>query len=125
MVAALPLYFNAALSIPSVLIYHLVLGATFAWKLRNPDATLPRPLLRTLGVVYFLFYFVDGIALSRSLIKATGHLLFFIAAYQSLDRDAEKNHPQRLLVIFLIAIASIATSTHITIVLFVAGFAFL
>ncbi|MFA6957401.1 MAG: transglutaminaseTgpA domain-containing protein [Thermoanaerobaculia bacterium] len=125
MAAALPLYFSAAISIQSVLIYHLVLAATFTWKLRNPAATLPRPLLRALALAYFLFYFVDGIAFSRSLIKATGHLLFFIAAYQSVDRDAQKNHPQRLLVIFLIAIASIATSTHITIVLFVAGFVFM
>lgn len=125
MAAAVPLYFSAALPIASVLLYHLALGSIFAWKIRNPDAAFPRPLLRILGVGYFLFYFVDGLAISRSLIKATGHLLFFIAAYQSVDRDAERNHPQRLLVVFLIAIASIATSTHITIIAFVAAFAFL
>lgn len=125
MVAALPLYFNAALSIPSILIYHLVLAALFAWKVRKPDAAAPPVLLRALGIAYFFFYFVDGIVLSRGLIKATGHLLFFIAVYQSVDRASEKNRPQRLLVVFLIAIASIATSTHITIVVFVAGFAFL
>jgi hypothetical protein len=125
MAAALPLYFNAAISVPAVLLYHAVLGATFAWKVRNPDAALPRAVLRTLGVAYFLFYFFDGIAISRSLIRATGHLLFFIAAYQAVDRDAARNHPQRLLVIFLVAIASIATSTHITIIVFVAGFTFL
>ncbi|MGK2860205.1 MAG: transglutaminase TgpA family protein [Thermoanaerobaculia bacterium] len=123
--AALPLYFSAALSPVSVSLYHLVMGAIFVWQLRRPGASLPRGLLRFLAIAYFVFYFVDGIGISRSLIRATGHLLFFIAAYQAVDRDSEKNHPQRLLVIFLIAIAAIATATHIAISLFVAGFTFL
>lgn len=123
--AALPLYFSAALSPAAVAIYHLVMGAILVWQLRQPGASLPRSVLRFLGVAYFFFYFVDGLAISRNLIRATGHLLFFIAAYQSADRDSTKNHPQRLLVIFLIAIASIATSTHISVILFVGGFTFL
>ena len=123
--AALPLYISAALSPAAVAIYHLVMGAILVWQLRQPGASLPRTALRILGVAYFFFYFVDGIAISRNLIRATGHLLFFIAAYQSVDRDSEKNHPQRLLVIFFIAIASIATSTHISVILFVGGLTFL
>ncbi|MBI2215439.1 MAG: DUF3488 domain-containing protein [Acidobacteria bacterium] len=125
MVAALPLYFNAALSIPAVLLYHLVLGAILAWKVSRPTGSLPHAVLWLLGVAYLLFYFVDAVAISHNLIRATGHLLFFIAVYQSVDRDAEKNQLQRLLVIFLIALASIATSTHISIILFVAGLAYL
>ena len=123
--AALPFYFNAALSPAAVALYHVVMGALLVWQFQWPGAGLPRSVLRVLGIGFLLFYFVDGIAISESLIRATGHLLFFIAAYQSADRDTERNHPQRLLVIFLIAVASIATSTHISIIVFVGGFAFL
>lgn len=124
-VAALPFYFNAALSLASVALFHAAMFAVLAWRSRRPDARMPRVILSVAAVFYLFFYFVDGIMISRSLIRATGHLLFFIAAYQAVDRDSERNHPQRLLVIFLIAIASIATSTHITIIAFVAVFAFL
>jgi protein-glutamine gamma-glutamyltransferase len=125
MVAALPLYFNAAIDLPSVVIFHVVMTTILVAEIRHPGFDVPRLLLRAAAVGYFFFYFVDSTTLSRSLIKGTAHLLFFIAAYQALDRAESRRVHRRLLVTFLIAVASIATSTHITIVVFVLLFALL
>lgn len=125
MVAALPLYFTAAIDVPSIILFHLTMGAILLLELRRPGFETPRALLRLAAIGYLFFYFVDAAILSRSLIRGTAHLLFFIAAYQSLDRSAGRRVVQRLLVTFLIAVAGIATATHITIVAFVIVFALL
>lgn len=125
MFAAVPLYFTAAIDLPSIVLFHVVMAVILAIEVRFPGFDTPRPLLRAAAIAYLLFYFVDAAVLSRSLIRATSHLLFFIAAYQSLDRSAGRRVTQRMLVTFLIAIASIATSTHITIVFFIVAFVIL
>jgi protein-glutamine gamma-glutamyltransferase len=125
MVAALPLYFTAAIDMPSIVLFHLTMSAILLLELRHPGFETPRALLRLAALGYLFFYFVDAAILSRSLIRGTAHLLFFIAAYQSLDRGSSRREIQRLLVTFLIAVASIATATHITIVAFVIVFALL
>ncbi len=125
MFAAAPLYFTAAIDIPSIALFHVAMGLILALELRSPGFETPRILLRLAAISYLLFYFFDSAVLSRSLIRGTAHLLFFIAAYQSLDRSARGRVTQRLLVTFLLAVASIATSTHLTIMFFVVAFAML
>jgi len=75
-------------------------------------------------MAYVIFYVVDAAAISRSAIAASTHLVLFIAVYQPIDAMRRPNHGQRLLTAALIFIASLATSTHITIILFVIAFAF-
>jgi transglutaminase-like putative cysteine protease len=123
MVAAVPLYFTATIDIPSVALFHVVMALILVAEVRRPGFTISLPLLRVAAVAYFFFYFVDAAILSRSLIRGTSHLLFFIAAYQALDRTESRRAGHRLLVTFFIAVASIATSTHLTIVFFLVVFA--
>lgn len=125
MFAALPLYFSQAVSPIAVGMYH----AAFALILLRIVQTRRRPdvgaiAIRFFGTGYLLFFFFDAIALSRSMIRASSHLLFFIAVYLVLEHPWKENNGKRLLVSFLIFIASIATSTHLTIVIFIVAFAF-
>jgi transglutaminase-like putative cysteine protease len=71
------------------------------------------------------FYVVDAAVISRGAIAASTHLVLFIAVYQPAESMQRNNQGQRLLTTGLIFVASLATSTHISIVLFVAAFAFL
>ncbi|MCA1732381.1 MAG: DUF3488 and transglutaminase-like domain-containing protein, partial [Acidobacteria bacterium] len=74
---------------------------------------------RVVAVGYLPFFAVDALWISSSLIKASVHLLFFVAIYQILDPEARAATRQRLLVTFLIFTTSIATATHLSIVLFI------
>ncbi|HSN67611.1 MAG TPA: transglutaminaseTgpA domain-containing protein, partial [Thermoanaerobaculia bacterium] len=76
--------------------------------------------MRIAAVLYLPVFAID--ALTSSLIRASAHLLFFIAFYQAIDEKAREARNQRLLVVFLLFVTSLATSTHQTILLFVIVF---
>lgn len=120
--AAIPLYVTAAISPAVVAAFHGGL-ALVAFVLARGSAI---PELSRIGrfaaAVYLPFFFVDAFYFS-SLIRASVHLLFFIAFYQALDMLTRGATLQRLLVAFLIFLTSIATSTHPTIIVFVLVFA--
>ena len=124
--AAVPLYLTAAIGVLPLIFFHVVmLGiAVRVASGRGPDL-FPARLMRWIAVAYVPFYVVDAAVLSRSAIAASTHLVLFIAAYQPSESVLRQNHAQRMLTAALIAVASLATSTHITVVLFVIGFAFL
>jgi protein-glutamine gamma-glutamyltransferase len=125
MIAALPLYVTGPIEIPAVFFFHVVM-ATIAWGFhRGLPLQLSPVLMGLLGFSYLLFFPVDAIVISRSLIRASTHLLFFIAVYQGFEAAWKDNQGQRILVTFLIFVTSIATSTHIAVVLFILIFAVL
>lgn len=126
MFAAIPLYFSRALSPAAVGGYQAILGLLLLRIFQSGR----RPVVGTLttrffAIGYLLFFFFDALAISRSMIRASSHLLFFIVVYLVLEQAWKENAGKRLLVTFLIFIASIATSTHLAIVLFIMAFAFL
>ncbi|HVE73170.1 MAG TPA: transglutaminase domain-containing protein [Thermoanaerobaculia bacterium] len=125
MFAAVPLYFTFAISTGALILFHVVLSLIVLRVAfgRTPEL-VPARLMRWVAMFYVLFYVVDAAVLSRSAIAASTHLVLFIAVYQPIESVHRQNHAQRLLTTALIFIASIATSTHITIVLFVLVFAF-
>jgi transglutaminase-like putative cysteine protease len=126
MLAALPLYATHAISPLVVVVFHavmLAIGIRVAFG-RSPQL-VPLPVLNASAVAYFIFFFVDWVAISHNLIAASSHLVLFIAAYQPMEAMRVRNQGQRLLITALIFVASIATATHISIVLFVFIFAWL
>jgi transglutaminase-like putative cysteine protease len=126
MFAAVPLYFTDAISFAPIFVFHLALGA-IAWRVergKSPEL-IPAWLLRWLAVAYVPFYFVDWRVLSHTAIAASTHLVLFIAVYQPIESMQRHNYGQRMLTAALIFVASLATSTHITVVPFVLLFAFL
>ena len=126
MFAAVPLYFTAAIGPLPLIAFHAVMAGT-ALRVasgRGPDF-IPPILMRILAIGYVPFYFIDAAVISRSAIAASTHLVLFISAYQPIESVTRHNQAQRLLTTSLIFIASLATSTHISIILFVVAFTFL
>lgn len=125
MYAAIPLYANQSLSRLSIAMFHAVFALLVVAAAVGRPVRMPPVLLRVLAIGYLLFFPLDAIGISRSLISASGNLVFFIALYQALDVEAGRRLGQRIVVVLLVFITSIATSTNLTIVFFVIGFAFL
>jgi len=118
--ASAPLYLTNVVSPLWIAATHLVLIAMAAvqWA-RKEGFVAPKALLQAIAILYMVIFPIDAFAISRSLISASVHLLLFIAAYQVIESRWEKNATQRMLVIFLLFVTSLATSTDISIVLFV------
>ncbi|MEA2465124.1 MAG: T N-terminal domain, partial [Acidobacteriota bacterium] len=124
--AAVPLYFTNAVGKMPVLLFQLAMAgiAVRVAMGKGPDI-LPPNVMRWLAIAYVPFYFVDWRFFSGSAIAASTHLVLFIAVYQPVESMQRNNQAQRMLTTSLIFVASLATSTHITIVIFVLIFALL
>jgi transglutaminase-like putative cysteine protease len=125
MFAAVPLYFTFAISQVSVAAFHVAMAAIVVRVLmgRSPEL-IPASVMRWLAIAYVPFYIVDATMISKSAIAASTHLVLFIAAYQPIESVHRDNQAQRTLTTSLIFVASLATSTHVTIIPFVLVFAF-
>ncbi|MCU1349494.1 MAG: conserved rane protein of unknown function, Transglutaminase-like, partial [Acidobacteria bacterium] len=109
-----------------LLLFHGALALIVARIATGRDAEIiPAPVMRVLAIGYVLFYVLDAAVISRDAIAASTHLVLFIAVYQPIEAIRANNRAQRLLIAALIFVASIATSTHISIVLYVVVFALL
>ena len=124
--AAVPLYATQAVGIAPLLLFHAVMLGIIARVAtgRSPEL-IPAPIMRTIAILYVGFYVIDAAFISRNAIAASTHLVLFIATYQPIESARVRNYAQRLLTTALIFVASIATATHITILLFVIAFCFL
>jgi protein-glutamine gamma-glutamyltransferase len=123
--AAVPLYASQTIGIAPLAMFHVVMGGIILRVAMGKSPELiPAPVMRVLAVLYIGFYAIDAAFLSRSAIAASTHLVLFIATYQPIESTRTNNQAQRLLTTALIFVASIATSTHIAIVLFVIAFGF-
>ncbi len=126
MFAAVPLYFTQTMGIGPLIVFHIVMaGIVLRVASGRTPELIPAPIMRGLGVAYIVFYAIDAAAISRSAIAASTHLVLFIATFQPIESVRKNNYAQRLLTASLLFVASLATATHITIVLFVVAFAFL
>lgn len=126
MFAAVPLYGTQTVSLPPLVMFHALMLSMAArvWLGRSPEV-VPAAVMRTVAILYVIFYVVDAAMISRNAIAASTHLVFFIAVYQPLEAMRTRNTGQRLLTTALLFVASLATATHISIVPFVMAFAFL
>jgi len=126
MFAAVPLYLTLAIGkLPLFLFHAAMTGIALRVAAGKGPELIPARLMRWMAIAYVPFYLVDWLVLSHSAIAASTHLVLFIAVYQPIEAMKRENQAQRILTAALIFVASIATSTHITIVLFVLAFAFL
>jgi transglutaminase-like putative cysteine protease len=122
--AAVPLYFNGAIGPAPLAIFHLALaGMIYRVARGGTPEIIPEGVLRVIAIAYVPLYIVDAVA--NHAIAASTHLVLFIAVYQPIESLRRNNRAQRLLTAALIFIASVATSTDITIVIFVVVFGFM
>jgi protein-glutamine gamma-glutamyltransferase len=125
MFAAVPLYLTQTISAVPLAVYHAVMLAIVLRVAAGKSAeVVPAWIMRGLAIAYIGFYAIDAVAISRSAIAASTHLVLFIAAYQPIESMRRRNDAQRLLITALIFTASIASATHVTILPFVVAFAF-
>ncbi len=125
MFAAVPLYFTYAISMTALVLFHAFMTLVVIRVASGRSSELiPASLMRWCAIAYVPFYIYDAAMLSRSAIAASTHLVLFIAAYQPIEAAHRNNQAQRILTTALIFTASLATSTHLTIVPFVIVFAF-
>jgi transglutaminase-like putative cysteine protease len=125
MAAAAPLYLTQAIGRVPLFLFHAVMaGIALRVAMGKGPELIPARLMRAIAIAYVPFYVLDAAVLSRSAIAASTHLVLFVAAYQPIESMQRNNQPQRLLTAALLFVASLATSTHISIVLFVIAFAF-
>ena len=126
MFAAVPLYFTYTIGMAPLLAFHVAMAGivTRVALGKSPDL-LPAWLMRVLAVLYVPFFFVDWRFLSFSALAASAHLILFIVAYQPMEAEHRHRHGLRILTTGLIFTASLATSTHITVLPFVIVFAYL
>ena len=126
MFAAFPLYLTHAIGILPLVVFHAVMtGIVMRVAAGKGPELIPARVMRWLAVAYVPFYILDAAVISRSAIAASTHLVLFIALYQPIESAHKSNQAQRMLTTALIFVASLATSTHISVVLFVIAFAFL
>src|SRR6185369_12218073 len=111
--------------LPLVMFHAVMAGIIIRVAMGKSPELIPAPVMRTIAVLYIGFYIIDAAFISRNAIAASTHLVLFIATYQPIESARTRNYSQRLLTTALIFVASIATSTHITILLFVIAFGFL
>jgi transglutaminase-like putative cysteine protease len=126
MFTAAPLYLTGVVGVPSLIAFHAAMAGIFVRVAmgRGPEL-IPARWMRWMAIAYVAFYVIDAAFISRGAIAASTHLVLFIAVYQPIEAMQRSNHGQRLLTTALIFVASLATSTHIMVVLFVVVFAFL
>jgi transglutaminase-like putative cysteine protease len=125
MFAAVPLYLTDAIGRMPIFVFHIAMAAVIVRvALRKTPELIPARVMRWMAIAYVGFYFVDWRLISGTAIAASTHLVLFIAVYQPIESMQRNNQSQRMLTAALIFVASLATSTHITIVLFVLAFAF-
>lgn len=124
--AAMPLYLTAAIGMFPLVLFHLSMALIIyrVSKGGSPEI-MPPEWMRALAIAFVPFYVIDAAIISRGAFPASTHLVLFIAVYQATESSRENNSTQRLLTTAMIFIASIATSTHITVTFFVIVFAFL
>lgn len=126
MFAAVPLYATRAVGFVPLILFHVAMAVIAVRVMRGQTPEiLPTRVMRVLAIFYVLFYIFDAAVISRDAIAASTHLVLFIAVYQPVESLRTNNRAQRLLTAALIAVAGIATSTHISIILFLLAFVFL
>jgi transglutaminase-like putative cysteine protease len=120
MFSAIPLYVTQTISMFPLLAFHAaMLAITVRVYFGKGPEVIPPMVMRALAIAYIPFYVVDAALISRSAIAASTHLVLFIAVYQPIESVRSRNTTQRLLTAALIALASVATATHIAILPFI------
>ncbi|MBW3670989.1 MAG: hypothetical protein KY432_04880, partial [Acidobacteria bacterium] len=85
MIAALPLYVTGPISVFATLFFHVVMVMIAFGFLVGRPLRLSPVLMGFLGFAYLMFFPIDVLMVSQSLIRASTHLLYFISGYQAFE----------------------------------------
>jgi transglutaminase-like putative cysteine protease len=123
LLAPLPLPFNEVVSWPAVVAF--MVGVLFFLRRAAADAPrwLPQWGMNVLGLVYLPLFFLDLLVLNRGhLLSPVLHLILFALLVKLFSLTRERDKWQAAMGIFFLFLASMGTSVHPTIVLYLVTF---
>ena len=121
--APIPLGFTGALPVPALLVYIGALGAVLAFVKAGRVPCLADRWLNVAGVAYFALFWFGVRFGGRSLLRTALHILLFTAVLKLTSIKRERDFSVSLVLATFLLVASMATSTHSTILLFLGGYA--
>ena len=121
--APIPLFFTYALEIGLLALYLLALGLLLYRVRRGAVPQFSNTVLNLAGLAYLPVYVFDARVYSHSLLRATLHLLLFTTVFKLAAIRRERDLSVALVLCGFLFVASVSTSFHVSILLFVAAFA--
>ncbi|MDX9735895.1 MAG: DUF3488 domain-containing protein, partial [Thermoanaerobaculia bacterium] len=121
--APIPLAFTGALPPAVLLVYLAALGVVLAFVKAGRVPCLADRWLNLAGVAYFALFWFGVRFGGRSLLRTALHILLFTAVLKLASIKRERDFSVSLVLATFLLVASMATSTHSTILLFLGGYA--
>ncbi len=118
----LPLPLNGVTDWASVLLFEVGVIAFLRRAAGDPPRWLPLWAMNVLGVIYIPLFFIDLRTFSRGIVSPVLHLGLFAILVKLYGLARERDKWQTVIGIFFVFLASIGTSTHPTVVLYLAAF---
>jgi transglutaminase-like putative cysteine protease len=121
--APLPLPFSETIGWPAILVYWVVVG-TFMYRTGNGDlGTLPNWAMNLLGLIYLPLLYLDLVVFwGGTVMRPLVHLAMFSLGVKLLAVRRDKDKWHVFLIVFFLFLASMGTSVHPAIVLFLIAF---
>jgi len=119
LLAPVPLFFANALELLVLLVYVLALGLLLARAGRGAVPRLPNSVLNVAGLLYLPVVVLDLRYGSQTLLKAMLHLLLFTTVLRLAAIRRERDLSLALVLAGLLFVASVSTSFHYAILLYV------
>ena len=113
---------TGTLDLPTI----VVVGAALAFRgfllARGRRIVIPQKWTTPLSVLYFVFYAVDYLLLSRSFLTATVHLVLFAVVVRAFSLRRDRDYVMLSIVAFLMVLASAVLTVDSIFLVFFAGF---
>ncbi|HVG08346.1 MAG TPA: transglutaminaseTgpA domain-containing protein [Thermoanaerobaculia bacterium] len=122
LLAPIPLPFNEVVSWPVVGAYLVGVLVFLRWVMMDRQRWLPTWALNVLGLVYLPLAFLDAFVISRRLLTPVLHLILFALLVKLFSLTRERDKWQVAIGVFFLFLASMGTSVHPTIVLYLIAF---
>lgn len=122
LLAPVPLPFNEVVSWPVVAAY--VAGVLFFLRrvMQDRQRWLPTWAMNVLGLAYLPLAFLDMFVISRRLLTSVLHLILFALLVKLFSLTRERDKWQVAIGVFFLFLASMGTSVHPTVLLYLVGF---
>jgi transglutaminase-like putative cysteine protease len=122
LLAPIPLPFNEVVSWPVVLAYLVGVLVFLRRAMLDRQRWLPTWVLNVLGLIYLPLAFLDVFVVSRRLLPAVLHLILFALLVKLFSLTRERDKWQVAIGVFFLFLASMGTSVHPTIMLYLIAF---
>jgi len=113
---------TGTLDVPTI----VVVGGALAFRgfllTRGRRIVIPQKWTTPLSVMYFVFYAVDYLLLSRSFLTATVHLVLFAVVVRAFSLRRDRDYVMLSIVAFLMVLASAVLTVDSIFLVFFAGF---